>query len=188
MTRERCLATRSSVAITPCNPQPPVLAAQSTQPSSEASARRPDASYPRHDASSATLAASTIQRHPGIGTRRYSDERLPSRLARAIHECRREAFETEAPRGFSHVRPTQAYLQSVEEAEREQLRRARGSDDAVGIHEPSGLERIRRQTVETFLNAACAQSRVRPVSQLHEGDPLPTLQAQTSDLRPYLTE
>ncbi|HRC44071.1 MAG TPA: class GN sortase, partial [Nitrospira sp.] len=52
----------------------------------------------------------------------------PPFLARIIHECRREAFETEARRGFSHVRPTQAYLQSVEEAEREQPRRARGSD------------------------------------------------------------
>ncbi len=39
------------------------------------------------------------------------------------------------PRGFSQVRPTQAYLQSVEEAEREEPRRARGSDDVAGIHE-----------------------------------------------------
>jgi hypothetical protein len=52
-----------------------------------------------------------------------------------MHECRREAFETEARRGFSQVRPTQAYLQSVEEAEREKPRRARGSDDVAGIHE-----------------------------------------------------
>ena len=37
--------------------------------------------------------------------------------ARIIHECRCEAFETEARRGFSQVRPTQAYCQSVEEAE-----------------------------------------------------------------------
>ncbi len=37
--------------------------------------------------------------------------------------------------GFSQVRPTQAYLQSVEEAEREKPRRARGSDDVAGIHE-----------------------------------------------------
>ena len=29
-------------------------------------------------------------------------------LTRIIHECRREAFETEARRGFSQVRPTQA--------------------------------------------------------------------------------
>ena len=56
-------------------------------------------------------------------------------LARIIHESRCEAFETEAHRGFSHVRPTQAYLQSVEEAEREQPRRARGSDAGTGIHE-----------------------------------------------------
>jgi len=28
-------------------------------------------------------------------------------------EGRREAFETEARRGFSHVRPTSAYVQSV---------------------------------------------------------------------------
>jgi hypothetical protein len=56
-------------------------------------------------------------------------------LARIIHEYRSEAFETEARRGFSQARPTQAYLQSVEEAEREEPRRARGSDAAVGIHE-----------------------------------------------------
>ena len=46
-----------------------------------------------------------------------------------------EAFETEARRGFSQVRPTEAYVQSVEEAEREKSRRARGSDDVAGIHE-----------------------------------------------------
>jgi hypothetical protein len=57
------------------------------------------------------------------------------RLARIIHECRREAFETEARRGFSQVRPTEAYSQSVEEAEREKPRRARGSDDVAGSHE-----------------------------------------------------
>ena len=56
-------------------------------------------------------------------------------LTRIIHECRREAFEPEARRGFSQVRPTQAYWQSVEEAEREKPRRARGSDDVAGIHE-----------------------------------------------------
>jgi hypothetical protein len=44
-------------------------------------------------------------------------------FSRNILECRREAFETEARRGFSHVRPTQAYVQSVEEAEREKARR-----------------------------------------------------------------
>jgi hypothetical protein len=56
-------------------------------------------------------------------------------LAQIIHECRREAFETEARRDFSQVRPTQAYMQSVEKAEREKPCRARGSDDVVGIHE-----------------------------------------------------
>ena len=56
-------------------------------------------------------------------------------LARIIHTCRREALETEARRGFSHVRPTQAYWQSVEEAEREQPRRAKGSDAETGIRE-----------------------------------------------------
>jgi hypothetical protein len=56
-------------------------------------------------------------------------------VARIIHECRREAFETEARRCFSQVRPTQAYRQSVEEAEREKPLRARGSDDVAGIYE-----------------------------------------------------
>ena len=42
--------------------------------------------------------------------------------------------KTEARRGFSQVRPTEAYWQSVEEAEREKPRRARGSDDVAGIH------------------------------------------------------
>ena len=60
---------------------------------------------------------------------------MPECLARIIHECRREAFETDARRGFSHVRPTQAYVQSDEEAEREQPRRARGSDAGAGIRE-----------------------------------------------------
>jgi hypothetical protein len=32
---------------------------------------------------------------------------------RIIHEYPREAFETESRLGFSHVRPTQAYLQSA---------------------------------------------------------------------------
>jgi hypothetical protein len=56
-------------------------------------------------------------------------------LARIIHECRREAFQTEARRGFSQEGPTQAYGQFVEEAEREKLRLVRGSNDAAGIHE-----------------------------------------------------
>ena len=62
-------------------------------------------------------------------------------LTRIIHQCRREVFETEARLGFSQVRPTEAYLQSVEEAEGEKPRRARGSDDVAGIHEESGLTR-----------------------------------------------
>ena len=56
-------------------------------------------------------------------------------MTRIIHECRREAFETEARRGFSQVWPTQAYVQSVEETEREKPRWARGSDDVAGIHD-----------------------------------------------------
>ena len=55
--------------------------------------------------------------------------------ARIIHESRREAFETEARRDFSQVRPREAYLRSVEEAEREKPRRAKGSNDVAGIHE-----------------------------------------------------
>jgi len=53
------------------------------------------------------------------------------RLERVVspdyHECRREAFETEARRGFSHVRPTEAYVQSVEEPN-EETPPARGSE------------------------------------------------------------
>jgi hypothetical protein len=56
-------------------------------------------------------------------------------ITRIIHEYRREAFETEARLGFSQVRPTEAYLQSVEEAEREKPSLARGLDDVAGIHE-----------------------------------------------------
>ena len=40
-------------------------------------------------------------------------------LARIIHEYLREAFEPETRRSFSQVRPTQAYVQSVEEAEQD---------------------------------------------------------------------
>jgi hypothetical protein len=36
--------------------------------------------------------------------------RLFRLLARIIHECRRKAVETEARRGFSHVRPTETYV------------------------------------------------------------------------------
>ena len=37
-------------------------------------------------------------------------------IARIVRECQREAFETEARRGFWQGRPTEAYGQSVEEA------------------------------------------------------------------------
>jgi hypothetical protein len=60
---------------------------------------------------------------------------LHGELIRIIHECLREAFETEARRGFSQVRPTHTNAQSVEETEREKPCRARGSDDVPGIHE-----------------------------------------------------
>jgi hypothetical protein len=56
-------------------------------------------------------------------------------LVRSVHECRREAFETEARPGFSQVRPTETYMQSVEKAEREKPRRVRGSDGVVDVHE-----------------------------------------------------
>jgi hypothetical protein len=51
------------------------------------------------------------------------------------HECRREVPEADGRRGFSQVRVTQAYLRSVEEAEREKPRRVRGLAAVVGIHE-----------------------------------------------------
>jgi hypothetical protein len=58
------------------------------------------------------------------------------RQARITQESRRERPETEARRGFSQVRTTQAYSQQyVEEAEREKLRRARGSGIVVEIQE-----------------------------------------------------
>jgi hypothetical protein len=60
-------------------------------------------------------------------------------LARIIHEYRREAAETEAWRGFSQVRATQADLRSVEETEREKPRQAMESAAVAGIHELSGL-------------------------------------------------
>ena len=80
-------------------------------------------------------------------------------LARIIHECRRQAFETEARRGFSQVRPWNwlrrlrrccpvasqtgtgakkkgaSPPQSVEVAEREKPHRAGGSGDVAAIHE-----------------------------------------------------
>ena len=71
----------------------------------------------------------------GMSLLGITESRYGVSLARIIHECRREAFETEARRGFSQVRLTQAYLQSVEEAEREKPRRVRESDDGAGTHE-----------------------------------------------------
>ena len=71
----------------------------------------------------------------GMSLLGITESRYGVSLARIIHACRREAFETEARRGFSQVRLTQAYLQSVEEAEREKPRRVRESDDGAGIHE-----------------------------------------------------
>jgi hypothetical protein len=66
---------------------------------------------------------------------RLHEKRLQD-LARIIHECRCETGKTEARRGFSQVRVTQAYsLQYVEETEREKPRRARVSTVVVGIHE-----------------------------------------------------
>jgi hypothetical protein len=39
----------------------------------------------------------------GVPLRGIREGRQRASLARIIHECRREAFETEARRGFSHV-------------------------------------------------------------------------------------
>jgi len=76
------------------------------------------------------------------GCRAHGGRTFPHPASPAIHECRREAFETEARRGCSHVRPRQAYWQSVEEAEREQPRRGTGSDAGAAIHEESWLEQF----------------------------------------------
>jgi len=59
----------------------------------------------------------------------------PALQARIIHEYCRETVETEAHRGWSQAKLTQAYKRSVEEAEREQSPWARGSAVAVDIHE-----------------------------------------------------
>jgi len=56
-------------------------------------------------------------------------------LAWNIHEVCREASETEVRLGFAQVRPTQTYVQAVEDTEREKPRRVRGLDDEAGIHE-----------------------------------------------------
>ena len=60
---------------------------------------------------------------------------MDSGSTRIIHEYRRETVETEAHPGCSEAKPTQVYLQSVEEAEREQPRWARGSPIATDSHE-----------------------------------------------------
>ena len=62
---------------------------------------------------------------------------FPALQARIIHEYCRETVETEAHRGWSQAKLTQAYKRSVEEAEREHPRWARGSAVAVDIHEYS---------------------------------------------------
>src|SRR5207245_7341082 len=70
---------------------------------------------------------------------RGAEESGEVRLAQITHGCRSEAVETEARRGFSQVRTTQAYPQRyVEEGEREKPRRPRGSAAAVGIPGWSG--------------------------------------------------
>jgi len=66
-------------------------------------------------------------------------------------ERRREAAETEGLSGCSQARTTQAYsLQYVEEAEREQSRRARGSAAAVDVRDSSGQGQARRWDQPVF--------------------------------------
>ena len=52
-------------------------------------------------------------------------------LARIIHECRRDVRDR-SPLELLASRPPEAYRRSVEEAEREKPRRARGPDDVAG--------------------------------------------------------
>ncbi len=63
-----------------------------------------------------------------------------------IHVCRREACETEACRGVSHGRSTQAYWQSVEEAERESSRLEQGSDDGSDVVRAKSSEEVDRSS------------------------------------------
>ena len=84
-----------------------------------------------HDAKSCVVMAQLHRQGVSRAYSALSEDRV--RLRALVR--RREVFETEARRGCSQVRPTQAYSQSVEEAEREQPRRARGLDDGAGIHE-----------------------------------------------------
>jgi hypothetical protein len=50
----------------------------------------------------------------GVGISRTGKDRkkeeIPIALARIIHECGCDAFETETRRSFSQVRPAQAYM------------------------------------------------------------------------------
>ena len=66
-----------------------------------------------------------------------------------------------ARRGFSQVRLTEVYAQFVEEVEREQPRRARGSDDVVGIHDKSGLEASGRPTRRSWAH----RERIDPIGR-----------------------
>jgi hypothetical protein len=77
--------------------------------------------------------------------------RIQARLARIIQEYRREAAETEAWRGFSQVRATQADLRSVEETEREKPRQAMGSAAVAGIHELSGPRALLKSAPSSVL-------------------------------------
>ncbi len=72
--------------------------------------------------------------HGRNGERSALDRALGRTSARRIHQRRDEAAETEVRRVCSEARTTQAYSQRyVEEAEREQARRTRGSAAAVGV-------------------------------------------------------
>ena len=53
------------------------------------------------------------------------------------------------------------YAQFVEEVEREQPRRARGSDDVVGIHDKSGLEASGRPTRRSWAH----RERIDPIGR-----------------------
>ena len=68
--------------------------------------------------------------HSGVHDREY---RAITDRARIIQEWRREAFETETRRAFSQARQMEAYVQSVEDVEREKPRRARRSNNVAGI-------------------------------------------------------
>lgn len=67
-----------------------------------------------------------------------SVEACQKRCARTIHEQRCKVFETEARRGCSQLRVTQAYPPwYVEEAERERPRRAKGQRNTRGVYLPA---------------------------------------------------